>query len=201
MAGSVFRAALRRRVWCRIVARFAGTRFAHGTWGGQPSGLVRGFGYALETDGPAARVAHTGFESEHIGSWRLELPAVSFVWRGGTSPYLYQVPGGTEVSRYGPRSWLVETGESRTPRPETSLSGCTTGLSGGLFLLARALAGGIPRQPADKSVAPVIGVAGIASRSNWSSASRPPDLLVADVTALRRPERIDVRQLLGCCRF
>ena len=52
-----------------------------------------------------------------------------------------------------------------------------------------------------KSVAPVIGVAGVASRNNWTSASRLPGLLVADVAALKRLERIHVRQLLVRRRF
>ncbi len=46
-----------------------------------------------------------------------------------------------------------------------------------------------------KSVAPSIGVPGVAFRNNCTSASRLPDLPGADVAATRRLERIHVRQL------
>ena len=48
---------------------------------------------------------------------------------------------------------LVETGESRTPRPETSLSGYATSLFGALLSLSPPPADGILQQPADKTVA------------------------------------------------
>ncbi len=46
-----------------------------------------------------------------------------------------------------------------------------------------------------KSMAPNIGVLGVAFRNDCTSTSQLPDLLVADVAATRRLERIHVRQL------
>ena len=57
---------------------------------------------------------------------------------------------------------LVETGESRTPRPETPLSGYATSLFGALVLLPPTPADGIRQRPADK-------ICGPAYRRRWGS--------------------------------
>ena len=49
---------------------------------------------------------------------------------------------------------MVETGESRTPRPETPLSGYATSLFGALVLLSPTPADGMQQQPADKIYGP-----------------------------------------------
>ena len=49
---------------------------------------------------------------------------------------------------------MVETGESRTPRPETPLIGYATSVFGDLVSLLRAPADGIHQRPADKVYGP-----------------------------------------------
>ena len=49
---------------------------------------------------------------------------------------------------------MVETGESRTPRPETSLIGYATSVFGALVSLLRTPADGIRQPPADKIYGP-----------------------------------------------
>ncbi len=50
---------------------------------------------------------------------------------------------------------MVETGESRTPRPETPLIGYATSLFGALILLPPTPADGIRQRPADEIYGPV----------------------------------------------
>ena len=60
---------------------------------------------------------------------------------------------------------MVETGESRTPRPKDPLAEYTTSLSGAFFSPPRASTGRISQRLADNSLAASIGVLATASRT------------------------------------
>ena len=103
-----------------------------------------------------------------------------------------------DVENYG----MVETGESRTPRPETSLSRCATSLFGVLISPLRTLADRIPWQPTDKNYGTRPSVSSVLHPRKYStSASQSPGNPVANVAAFKRLVRIHVRQLLVCHCF
>ena len=56
--------------------------------------------------------------------------------------------------RMGNLEGMVETGESRTPRPETPLIGYATSVSGDLISLLKTPADRIQQSPADKIYGP-----------------------------------------------
>ena len=80
---------------------------------------------------------------------------------------------------------MVETGESRTPRPETSLTRCATSLFGVLISPLRTLADRIPWQPTDKNYGTRLSVSSVLHpRKYCTSASQSPGNPVANVAAL-----------------